>query len=74
MQININDDITKKIEERVQGSNEFTSVEAYVNYVLEEVIKQTGGDSGKGSGNDSGYNKAQEEEVKNRLESLGYLD
>lgn len=68
MQIHISDDIAKKIEERVQGSAEFSSVEQYVNYVLEEVIKQTSGPT------HDAYTKAQEDAVKDRLESLGYLD
>lgn len=72
MQINISDDLTKKLEERVSASDEFDSVEKYVNYVLEEVIKQTSGDAGKSS--DETYSKEQEEAVKQRLEDLGYLD
>ncbi|MFH1426561.1 MAG: CopG family transcriptional regulator [Candidatus Kerfeldbacteria bacterium] len=70
MQINLNDDLTKKLEERVNASDEFDSVEAYVNYVLEEVIKQTGNEPAA----EPTYTKEQEEAVKKRLEDLGYLD
>ncbi|MFC1598229.1 CopG family transcriptional regulator [Patescibacteria group bacterium] len=72
MQINITDELTKKLEERVNASDEFDSVEKYVNYVLEEVIKQTAGDAGEAS--DETYSKEQEAAVKQRLEDLGYLD
>jgi hypothetical protein len=67
MDITIHDNIAAKLEKRVAETNDFDSVQAYVNYVLEEVIKQTGG-------NDDAFNKDEEAEVKQRLEDLGYLD
>lgn len=74
MQLNINDEIAKKLEERVKQSQEFSSVEHYVNYILEEVIKQTSGSAQTAASNDDAYTKDQEQEVKKRLEDLGYLD
>lgn len=70
MQIHLSDDLVKKLEKRVQASKEFNSVEAYVNYVLEEVINQTASESKS----DTAYSKDQESAVKQRLEDLGYLD
>jgi Arc/MetJ-type ribon-helix-helix transcriptional regulator len=67
MQITLPDELAKKLESRVAESQEFSSVDAYVCYVLEEVLKQTGG-------NNDAYTKEQEAEVKERLSNLGYLD
>jgi hypothetical protein len=64
MQITLPDDLGKKLEERVAQSNEFPSVEAYVQYVLGEVLKQT----------EATYTADQEAAVKERLENLGYLE
>jgi Arc/MetJ-type ribon-helix-helix transcriptional regulator len=75
MHISLTDEIAKKLEARVQASKEFTSVEAYVNYVLGEVIKQTEAAESAPAAADSGtYSKDQEDAVKQRLEDLGYLD
>lgn len=71
MQINLDDALATQLEERVTQSDEFDTVESYVNYVLQEVIKQTAAESG--AENDA-FNKDEEAEVKQRLEDLGYLD
>lgn len=67
MQIHINDELAAKLEARVSAAEEFETVEAYVNYVLDEVIKQTATE-------DEAFSKDGEAEVKQRLEDLGYLD
>lgn len=67
MDISINDDLAQKLEQRVAATDDFDSVERYVNYVLEEVIKQTAQE-------DEPFNTDEEAEVKQRLEDLGYLD
>lgn len=67
MQLTLRDEIATQLKARVQQSQEFVSVEEYVNYILEEVLKQT-------SGTKDAYTKDQEQEVKKRLEDLGYLD
>ena len=54
------------IQERVDGT-EFTSVEEYVTFVLEEVIKDDDED-------EVAFTEEDEEEVKKRLRALGYLD
>jgi len=56
----------KKIEERVNAT-EFNSVEEYVTFVLEEVLKDEGEE-------EKTFSKEEEEEVKKRLRALGYLD
>jgi len=68
MHINISDELSHKLENRVKTSNEFKTVEEYVEYVLAEVLKQTEGPA------EEVYDKKQEDSVKQRLEDLGYLD
>ncbi len=68
MHINISDELSRKLENRVKTSNEFKTVEEYVEYVLAEVLKQTEGPA------EEVYDKKQEDSVKQRLEDLGYLD
>lgn len=69
MQITLQSDLVSQLQARVDESKEFSTVEEYVNYVLTEVIKQTGADS-----QGDNYTKSEEDAVKDRLESLGYLD
>lgn len=54
-----------KIEQRV-ARTEFHSVDEYVNFVLEEVLKE--------EEPETTFSKEDEEEVKKRLKALGYLD
>lgn len=60
-------DLYRKIEERVKVT-EFDSVEEYVTFVLEEVLKDEQEEE------ERTFTEEEEEEVKNRLRSLGYLD
>lgn len=55
-----------RIEERVKETG-FGSVDEYVTFVLEEVLKE------EGEG-ETAFSKEEEEEVKKRLRALGYLD
>ena len=55
-----------KIEERVNVT-EFGSVDEYVIFVLEEVLKDEGEE-------EKAFSKEEEEQVKKRLRDLGYLD
>jgi len=58
-------ELYNRIEERVKVT-EFSSVEEYVTFVLEEVLKED--DEGPS------FTKEEEEEVKKRLKALGYLE
>jgi Arc/MetJ-type ribon-helix-helix transcriptional regulator len=62
MNIEIKNEIYEKIKKRIEKS-EFSSVEEYVNFVLEEVIKENEGE----------ITEEEEEQIKERLRSLGYL-
>jgi hypothetical protein len=72
VKVGIKSDIYKKIKKRV-AKTEFENVQEYVNYVLEEVIKQVE-EEDKGQDDDAAYSKEDEEKVKERLRALGYLD
>ncbi len=61
------DDVYRGIEERVKVT-EFNSVEEYVTYVLKQVLEQVNKEE------EQAYSKEDEEKVKERLRSLGYLD
>ena len=60
------DQLYSKIEQRILNT-EFLSVDGYVAFVVEEVLKEVE-EEGKI------YSKEEEEEVKKRLRELGYLD
>ncbi len=70
MNITIHPDLATQLEAHVKQSGEFPSVEAYVNYVLTEVLKQTANAPQEAGA----YTAEQEADVKKRLEDLGYLD
>lgn len=55
-----------RIEERVRVTG-FSSVDEYIIFVLEEVLKEEGE-------NEGAFDQEEEEEVKKRLKALGYLD
>jgi len=70
MKIEIPEEIVEKLKKRVDSTDEFDSVEAYVNYVLKQVVERL--DSEKEE--KPAFSEEDEEKVKDRLRSLGYLD
>lgn len=64
--ISVPADIYDRIEQRVKAT-EFGSVEEYVLFILEEVLKDD-------EEEEQGYTEADEAEVKKRLKALGYMD
>jgi Arc/MetJ-type ribon-helix-helix transcriptional regulator len=56
-----------RVEERVKATG-FGSVDEYVIFVLEEVLKEEGEEK------EIAFSEEEEEEVKKRLRALGYLD
>jgi len=67
-EVNISEELYAKIQKRVEESKEFNSVDEYVKYVLEQVVEKTE------EKKEQPYSKEDEEKVKERLRSLGYLD
>lgn len=61
-------DILKRIEARVERT-EFEDTSAYITYVLEEVLHEVEEDAGLRTSD-----QVDEEQVEDRLKSLGYLD
>ena len=66
-EIKIPIDLIKKIEERVKET-EFESVDEYVTFVLEEVVKEDDEEI------EEVFSEEDEDKVKERLKALGYLD
>ena len=58
--------IVEKIEKRLKQTG-FDSVTSYISYVLEEVLSEDDEE-------EEVFSKEDEERVKERLKSLGYLD
>ena len=65
--ISIPTPLAEKIKKRIKGTG-FTSLSSYVTYVLREVL------SGIEEEHEEAFSKEDEERVKDRLRSLGYLD
>ena len=59
-------ELYNRVKERA-AATDFESIEEYVTFVLQEMLKE---EEPEGTSMDS----EQEEEVKNRLRALGYLD
>jgi Arc/MetJ-type ribon-helix-helix transcriptional regulator len=57
-------ELYSKVEERVKATD-FGSVDEYVEFVLEEIVKE--------EEEERTFSKEEEEEVKKRLKDLGYL-
>ncbi len=57
----------EKVKKRIEGTG-FTSVSSYVVYVLREVLAEEAVDE------QEAFSREDEERVKERLRSLGYLD
>lgn len=64
--IEISENLYKKVEEKIKDS-EFTSVSDYVSFVLRELIDAE-------VDGESELTEEEEDKVKERLRSLGYLD
>ncbi len=59
--------LVEKIEKRIQGT-EFSSISSYITYVLKEVV------SDEETEDAETLSKEDDERIKARLRSLGYLD
>lgn len=65
--VSLSGDLYDLIAERAKLTG-FASVEEYVTFVLEEILKEDEDE------NRPAYTKEEEQEVKKRLKALGYLD
>jgi Arc/MetJ-type ribon-helix-helix transcriptional regulator len=58
-------ELYERIEQRAKATN-FGSVEEYITFVLEEVLKE--------EAEEKVYTEEEEKEIKKRLKDLGYLE
>jgi hypothetical protein len=72
MKIEIPEDLVKKLQKRVDSTDEFDSVEAYVIYILKQVVERL--ETENKEDEKPAFSEEDEEKVKERLRSLGYLD
>lgn len=63
--------LADKIKKRIEGTG-FNSVSSYVVYILRQVVSNIERD-GKEDNKKEAFSRKDEEEVKKRLRSLGYL-
>ena len=66
-------ELYRRVEERVRISD-FESVDEYVAFVLEEVLKVVSEEEGEAEEEEVSLSEEEEEEVKRRLRALGYLE
>lgn len=66
--INIPEELRERLERRLPRT-EFETIDEYATYVLEEVLYEV-----EQNTDDDEFEAADEQEVKSRLESLGYLN
>jgi len=69
MKIDVTEEIAKKIQERVDSTDEFKDIEEYINYILKQVVERL-----EGKQETKTFSKEDEEKIKERLRGLGYLD
>lgn len=75
LKVEIPEEIIKKLKERVDSADEFKDVEEYVNYILKQVVERLDTEKEeKKESKEETYSQEDEEKVKERLRSLGYLD
>lgn len=55
----------ERIEEKIEGTD-FASVSGYVKYVLEEILSE--------GEEDESFSKEDQEQIKERLRALGYIE
>lgn len=67
IEISIPKQLAEKIKKRIEGTS-FNSLSSYVIYVMSEVLSEIDEDT------QELFTKEDEERVKQRLRSLGYLD
>ena len=62
--VKIPEEVARRLESRLEGSA-FTSVDAFVAFVLGRLLEEPGG---------PGFSEEDERALKERLRSLGYID
>ena len=63
--VSLSTELYNTILKRVENSNEFSTVDEYVSYVLTEILKDEPSQN---------YSKEEEEEIKKHLKDMGYIN
>ena len=69
MKVEIQEAIVKRLKERVKKGDDFKSVDEYVNHILKQVVKRLDEEE-----SDVNPTESEEMQIKERLETLGYMD
>ncbi|MBW3002138.1 CopG family transcriptional regulator [Candidatus Woesearchaeota archaeon] len=72
MKVEIPKNVAEKLQKRVDSTDEFDSVQAYVEYILKQVVERL--EEENSDDEQPAFSEEDEEKVKERLRSLGYLD
>lgn len=72
MKVDVPKEIEEKLQKRVDSTDEFDSVQAYVEYILKQVVERLAEENKDDE--QPAFSEEDEEKVKERLRSLGYLD
>ena len=71
--ITIPDELKEKLDKVAADSDEFSSTDDYVTYVLKQVADKVSNKDEEKKQNEV-YSKEDEDKIKERLQNLGYLD
>lgn len=75
VEIKIPKKIADRLQKRVDDSDgEFKDVEAYVKYILEQVVERLETENSEEKEEEPVFSEEDEAKVKERLKALGYLD
>jgi hypothetical protein len=72
--IQLQDELYAQLEQVVKASNEFTSVDQYAAYILDQVVKKKQQAQANEVEKNTNYSQADEDKIRERLKNLGYLD
>lgn len=73
-QVQLSDDLILQLEEIVKNSNEFSSVDEYVQYIMKQVVAKKQQAQASPNQTPASYSKDDEDKIRDRLKNLGYLD
>lgn len=71
--VQLSDQLYSDLEQIVKQSNEFADINAYVSYIMQQVIEKKKQQMQTESSSAS-YSKEDEDKIRERLKNLGYLD
>ncbi len=73
-QVQLSDELYKHLEQFANESDEFSTVDEYVAYILQQVVDKKKSTQQAEGQQDGTYSKDDEDKIRERLKNLGYLD